>query len=118
MEFVQQLPHPAARCKNKCFGPEGITLDGMKKVFPKQVYDPASVPEGVIERRTAVALTQPRRVFETFKVPNLSSTLGDIRCPVRVLWGANDQFCPVSGALKLATTIPDVDATIFGRCGH
>lgn len=100
------------------YGPEGITLAGMKKVFEKQVVDPACVPEGVIEARYALAMTQPTRVFRTLAVPNLAERLPDIHVPTLGLWGADDLFCPVSGAERLARGIPNCRVTTFSQCGH
>ncbi|MFT7624208.1 MAG: 4,5:9,10-diseco-3-hydroxy-5,9,17-trioxoandrosta-1(10),2-diene-4-oate hydrolase [Myxococcota bacterium] len=99
------------------YGPEGITLQGMEKVFELQLHE-LFVPAEVVARRTEVALTQPRYVFETMHIPNISDRLGEITCPVLGLWGADDQFCPVSGATTLARSIADCSVTIFSRCGH
>ena len=100
------------------FNPEGITLEGMKKVFEKQVFDPGNVPDGVIERRTEVALTQPRHVFETLRVANQAERLGQIQCPTLGFWGTNDLFCPPSGASTLAEGIANCRVLLIGRCGH
>ena len=100
------------------YGPEGITLEGMRKVFTKQVYDSSEVPEGVIERRTEIAHTQPIHVFRTMKVDNQEERLSEIACPTLGLWGMNDVFCPPSGADKLARAIPECRVTLFNRCGH
>ncbi|TNE90470.1 MAG: alpha/beta fold hydrolase [Deltaproteobacteria bacterium] len=100
------------------YGPEGITVEGMRKVFTKQVYDSSEVPEGVIERRTEIALTQPIHVFRTMQVDNQEDRLHEIGCPTLGLWGMDDVFCPPSGAEKLATRIPDCRVTLFNKCGH
>jgi len=100
------------------FGPEGLTLEGMQKVFERQLFDPGCVPADVVQQRYEVALTQPLRVFRTLEVPNQEDQLAELRCPVLGLWGANDLFCPVSGAMKLATRVPDCRVTVFNRCGH
>jgi 4,5:9,10-diseco-3-hydroxy-5,9,17-trioxoandrosta-1(10),2-diene-4-oate hydrolase len=100
------------------YGPEGITLAGMQKVFEKQVHAPQNVPEGVIERRYDVAMTQPRHVFESMRVPNQSSELSNISCPTLGLWGMQDVFCPPSGATTLATSVPDCRVILLNRCGH
>ncbi len=99
------------------YGPEGITLDGMRRVFELQLCA-LTVDPDVVKARTEVALTQPRYVFETMQIPDVSERLSELTMPVLGLWGANDQFCPVSGATTLATRIPDCRVTIFSRCGH
>ncbi|MEZ4267213.1 MAG: alpha/beta hydrolase [Myxococcota bacterium] len=99
------------------YGEAGITLDGMRRLFGLQVFE-GEVAHEVIEERTRVALTQPRAVFETVGVPNLAPRLGELTCPVLGFWGANDQFCPVSGATTLATGCGDAEVILYSRCGH
>ena len=100
------------------YGPEGITLEGMRKVFGKQLYDPSDLSEQVVQERTAAALEQPIHVFKTMKVDNQEDRLADLTCPVLGMWGMNDLFCPPSGAHKMATQIPDCRVVLFNRCGH
>ena len=100
------------------YGPEGITLDGMQKVFEKQVFDRGCLPEGVVAERYEVAMTQPRHVFESMRVDNQEERLGELAMPVLGLWGMNDLFCPPSGAEKLASRIADCRVVLVNRCGH
>jgi len=100
------------------YGPEGITAFGMRKVFEKQLFDRSLVTDALVEQRTASALQQPRHVFETMKVDNQEDRLAELQCPVLGLWGVDDQFCPVSGAMKLATQVPRCTVTVFSQCGH
>ena len=100
------------------YGPEGITLEGMRKVFGKQLYDASELSDDVVAERYAVAMTQPRHVFETMKVNNQEDRLGELSCPVLGMWGMDDLFCPPSGAQKLATGIADCRVVLFNRCGH
>lgn len=109
---------PGIRSMLRCiYGPDGITLEGMKKVFTKQVFDSSLMPEGVVERRYEIALTQPRHVFESMQVPNQEDRLEDIRVPTLGLWGKNDLFCPPGGARKLET-IPNCRVIEIDGCGH
>lgn len=100
------------------YGPEGLTLDGMRMVFQRQVYDPALVPEDLIAERFAAAQQQPLHVFQTMQVPDQSGRLGEIACPVLALWGMDDVFCPVSGAQRIAEAVPEARVVLFTRCGH
>lgn len=100
------------------FGPEGITEDGMRRVFQKQLFDPGQLSEAVVQQRTEAALNQPRRVFETMRVDNQADRLGELRCPVLGMWGADDLFCPPSGVTTLVEQIPDCRVVVFARCGH
>lgn len=110
---------PGIRSMLRCiYGDDGITLFGMQKVFTKQVFDPSQVPEGVIERRTTLALTQPQHVFRTLRVPNQASRLGELQMPVLCLWGMNDLFCPPSGAQTVANAVADAAVVLLTQCGH
>ncbi|MCB9683232.1 MAG: alpha/beta fold hydrolase [Alphaproteobacteria bacterium] len=100
------------------YGPEGITPDGMVKLFSKQVFDAAHVPHDVIALRYEVAATQPRHVFESMRVPDQSERLGELAMPVLALWGMDDVFCPPSGALKIAERVGNARVVLLTRCGH
>jgi 4,5:9,10-diseco-3-hydroxy-5,9,17-trioxoandrosta-1(10),2-diene-4-oate hydrolase len=110
---------PGIRSMMRCiYGPEGITLFGMQKIFTKQVVDPEQVPDGVIERRFEIAQSQPRHVFESMRVDNQEENLSKVRCPTLGLWGKDDLFCPISGAAKLAQKIPNCRVIELEHCGH
>ncbi len=110
---------PGIRSMLRCiFGPEGVTREGLHKVLSKQLYDPADLSDALVDERHAVATTQPRRVFETSQVPDQSSLLAELVQPVLAFWGADDQFCPVGGALKIAQACADAEVTVVTRCGH
>jgi 4,5:9,10-diseco-3-hydroxy-5,9,17-trioxoandrosta-1(10),2-diene-4-oate hydrolase len=100
------------------FGPEGITKEGLRKVFSKQLYDSSALSDRLIEERYAIAMTQPRRVFETSRVPDQSGLLDQLTQPVLAFWGADDQFCPDSGAMKIARGCADAEVTVLTQCGH
>jgi 4,5:9,10-diseco-3-hydroxy-5,9,17-trioxoandrosta-1(10),2-diene-4-oate hydrolase len=37
---------------------------------------------------------------------------------VFALWGVNDKFCPMSGAVTLATNCKDTRVVLLSECGH
>jgi 4,5:9,10-diseco-3-hydroxy-5,9,17-trioxoandrosta-1(10),2-diene-4-oate hydrolase len=98
--------------------PDGLTRESMKKLFSLQLFDSGLITDQIIEERLAIAETQPKRVLTTLGVPELTPELGRIKCPVFGLWGVDDQFCPVSGALKIAQNCPDSRVLLLSRCGH
>lgn len=106
------------RMMRMIYGKEGITLEGMEKVFSLQVHDQSLVPHDVIAARTEIALAQPRHVFETLRVTNLKDRLPEITQKTLALWGREDQFCPVSGAWTLSQGIPDARVIVLPHCGH
>jgi 4,5:9,10-diseco-3-hydroxy-5,9,17-trioxoandrosta-1(10),2-diene-4-oate hydrolase len=99
-------------------GPEGITREGMRKVFGLQLFDPAVLTEEILDERLQIAATQPKRVLTSMVVPHLAPRLGELGCPVFALWGMNDQFCPVSGAMRIAEGCKRARVMLLSECGH
>lgn len=100
------------------FDPNGITAEGMRKVFSLQLFDASGLADGVVEERLAVALTQPKRVFETMRVPDLAPRLSELSCPILAFWGMNDHFCPSSGAMRIAEQCKRARVVLLTECGH
>jgi len=99
-------------------GPEGITREGMRKVFGLQLHDPRTLTEEILDERLEIAVTQPKRVLTSLSVPHLAPELDKIRCPVFGFWGMNDKFCPVSGATTLAERCRGARVLLLSECGH
>ena len=99
-------------------GPEGITREGMRKVFGLQLFDPATLTEEILDERMEIALTQPKRVLASMSVPHLAPELSRLRCPVFAFWGMDDKFCPVSGATTIAERCPRSRVMLLSSCGH
>jgi 4,5:9,10-diseco-3-hydroxy-5,9,17-trioxoandrosta-1(10),2-diene-4-oate hydrolase len=97
---------------------DGISRDGMRKVFGLQLYDQRLLTDEIVEERFQIAEHQPKRVLTSLNVPHLTPRLGDIRCPVFALWGVNDKFCPVSGAMRIAESCQRARVMLLSECGH
>lgn len=100
------------------YGPDGLTAEGLKMVFERQVVDPSLVPAELIAERFAVASAQPLHVFQSMRVTDQSDRLDELKMPVLALWGMDDCFCPVSGAIKIAERVPHARVVLLTRCGH
>jgi 4,5:9,10-diseco-3-hydroxy-5,9,17-trioxoandrosta-1(10),2-diene-4-oate hydrolase len=100
------------------FGKEGITRETMRKVFELQLFDPSLVTDGLLDERVEIANLQPKRVLSSMQVPNMATELGKIQCPTFALWGVDDKYCPVSGAMTIAKECPGARVTMLSRCGH
>ena len=99
-------------------GPEGITREGMRRVFGLQLFDPRALTEEILDERMEIAVTQPKRVLTSMVVPHLSPRLGELACPVFAFWGMNDKFCPVSGATTIAERCKKARVLLLSECGH
>ena len=98
--------------------PEGVTRESLKKVLQKQLFDPEQLSDEIVDERFEISQTQHKRVLTTMQVPHLAPELPKIECPVFGLWGVNDQFCPVSGAMRIAEGCPRSRVLLVSRCGH
>jgi 4,5:9,10-diseco-3-hydroxy-5,9,17-trioxoandrosta-1(10),2-diene-4-oate hydrolase len=98
--------------------PEGITEENLRRVLTLQVHDPQWISDPLVMQRWQIAQLQPKRVFNTLRVPQLAPRLGELQCPVLALWGNQDQFCPVSGAAILSDQCPSSLVLRVSGCGH
>jgi 4,5:9,10-diseco-3-hydroxy-5,9,17-trioxoandrosta-1(10),2-diene-4-oate hydrolase len=90
----------------------------MRKVFTLQLHDESKITEQVIEERYQIAMTQHKDNIARILVTNQEDRLSEIQCPVLCFWGANDKFCPVSGASKIAASCPNSRTILIASCGH
>ena len=97
---------------------EGISRETMRKVFTLQLHDESKITDEVIEERYQVAVTQHKDNIARIQVTNQEDRLAEIQCPVLCFWGADDKFCPSSGATKIAERCPHSRTMLISRCGH
>lgn len=97
---------------------EGISKETMRKVFRLQLHDETKITDEVIEERFQVAMTQHKDNIARIRVANQEDRLSEIQCPVLCFWGANDKFCPVSGASKIADRCANARTVLISSCGH
>ncbi|MGL6071401.1 alpha/beta fold hydrolase [Craterilacuibacter sp.] len=97
-------------------GPMGPTE--MRHVMTLQLFDPSLLSDELIAERAAIAPSQPKNLFTSMRVPNMTQRLAELACPVFGFWGQDDHFNPVSGVMKFLAHTPDVRFTVLNRCGH
>jgi pimeloyl-ACP methyl ester carboxylesterase len=95
-------------------------LDGMSRFIV--------CPEGPLAgaaRDTVVTMGQElgsvefcRQQKAAMQRPDMRATLATIRCPVRILCGANDQVTPISGNRYIAEHISGATLEILDQSGH
>jgi 4,5:9,10-diseco-3-hydroxy-5,9,17-trioxoandrosta-1(10),2-diene-4-oate hydrolase len=102
------------------FGSPDFNLDEQKRLVSNLVHPDyaAKIPQALIEERFAVARTQPKDVLARMRTPNLGPRVGDIKQPIFVLWGKNDEFCPESGARYFLEQCDNARCMTFARTGH
>ena len=92
--------------------------EALRSVMRMQLFDPSLLTDEIIAERAPIAATQTQAARSVLKVPNMTTRLHELQCPVFGFWGANDQFNPVSGAGKLIENCPDARIVVLNRCGH
>ncbi|QCI12980.1 alpha/beta fold hydrolase [Pseudomonas putida] len=95
-----------------------IGLGEMRSMMSLQLFDDSILPEELLLERVAVAVTQPKNLFSTMRVPNMRARLGEIECPILGFWGSNDNFNPVSGAQYIIDGARQARFIVLNRCGH
>ncbi|MGH8009705.1 MAG: alpha/beta fold hydrolase [Candidatus Binatia bacterium] len=98
--------------------PEGPTPEKLRTMFEMIVYDKRLITDNLITERHEVAVLQPRRVFQTLRIDDLSAGLGTMRMPFLVLWGRDDKFCPVEGGMDIIKACDSARLVVFSQCGH
>lgn len=117
LTYFQTMPGIQAMTKHPLGSPE-FTPAYLKQVLQLIVADPVHITDELITERFRILATQSPAAFKRMIIPNLTERLPELRCPVLGFWGAQDKFCPPSGALKLTTGCPDARVTLLSDCGH
>jgi 4,5:9,10-diseco-3-hydroxy-5,9,17-trioxoandrosta-1(10),2-diene-4-oate hydrolase len=97
---------------------EGFDRAGLRRLLELLTFDPKFVTDELVEQRLNILQTQPKDVLGRMKIPDLSSELGRVRCPVLGFWGIEEQFCPASGYEKILRSVPRSRFIMYSRCGH
>lgn len=90
----------------------------LRSVLEMLAFDPTLVTDELVAERFAIARTQPPEALTRIRVPDLTSRLGEIRCPILGFWGIDDRFCPPSGFAKIVSACAAARFVMLGRCGH
>jgi len=115
--YFQKMPGIQAMTKVPLGSPE-FTPAYLKQVLQLIVHDPKHITDELIEERFRILSTQNPAVFKRMVIPNLTARLNEIQSPVLGFWGAQDRFCPISGAETLVTHCPDAQVITLSQCGH
>ncbi|MGF6591992.1 alpha/beta fold hydrolase [Pseudomonas sp. 2835] len=91
---------------------------GMRRLLSLQLFDPALISDETVAERVAVVGQQPACVLTSMQVPNLTSRLPELQCPILGFWGINDKFCPASGAQTMLAACRRIRFVLLSECGH
>ena len=86
-------------------------------------YDEGHVTESLVDE-VSETLACPRRAIKILRVAksakrdNLRDVLHQIRCPVLLAWGADDNITPPTVAHEFRECLPSAELHFIPRCGH
>lgn len=102
------------------FGSPTFDLADQKRLISNLVHPSfvASITDELVQERFAVARTQPKDVLARMRTPNLGPRIGELKLPILVMWGLNDEFCPESGARYFLEQCDNARCLTFSRTGH
>ena len=58
------------------------------------------------------------RMAKTIRFASVRELLPQVRCPVLLIWGADDKITPPGTAREFQSLLPDADLHFISRCGH
>jgi 4,5:9,10-diseco-3-hydroxy-5,9,17-trioxoandrosta-1(10),2-diene-4-oate hydrolase len=102
------------------FGSPDFNLDEQRRLISNLVHPDfaPNIPDALVAERFAVAQTQPKDVLARMRTPNLGPRVGEIKQPIFVMWGLNDEFCPESGSRYFLAQCDNARVLTFARTGH
>lgn len=117
MTYFQNMKGVQAMTAVPLGSPE-FTPAYLKEVLQLIVHDPNHITDELIAERFRILETQNPAAFKRMVIPNITERLSEINIPVLGFWGADDHFCPVSGATTLAKECTNAEVILLSNCGH
>lgn len=119
-EQASYFTMPGIAKMRSSFGSPDFSIDEQRGLIANLLHPSWAdrIPEELVAERFAVAKTQPKDVLARMKTPNLGPRLGELECPIFVMWGLDDEFCPESHARLFLDQCKDVRSLTFAHTGH
>ena len=119
-EHADYFAMPGIAKMRSGFGSPDFNIAEQRRLIGNLVH-PGSlhlISDALVQERFAVARTQSKDVLMRMKTPNLAPRLGEVKKPIFVLWGLNDEFCPERHARLFLDACADVRCLSFSQTGH
>lgn len=86
-------------------------------------YDPVHASDELVDDVVRVISSRRNtrdliKIAKSAKRDNLAERLPQIRCPVLLVWGRDDEITPPQVAEEFAERLPDAELAWIDRCGH
>jgi len=116
-EQAEYFTMPGIAKMKSSFGSDDFNEGEQRALVCNLVHDDfvPHVTDELVAERFAVAREQSKDVLARMITPNLGPRLGELKQPMLVLWGLNDEFCPESHARLFLYQCDNVRAITFGR---
>ena len=113
------LSNPVARVILKDLDMTSMTRSGLEGSYTDQSF----VTDELVERYVSLSRAPGHRetllkIMSGERDPATPEKMATIKVPTLVMWGADDNIVPVSGAQKFADTIPNAKLVIYDGVGH
>lgn len=99
-------------------GSPEFTRDVLQELLKLLVHDPVHVTDELVAQRWEILQQQNAQVLASMQIPNLAGRVSELPCPVLVMWGREDKFCPISGARTLIENASKAQVNMLTECGH
>ena len=119
-EREEYLQMPGMQKKFEIYMSQGeLNAENMRELFEfGLVYDPKYVTDELVAERSYIMSLMNPHVMMTMDIPYLPDRLPELKCPILVFWGANDNMMPDSGLLATAKKCPHMKMIVLSECGH
>ncbi|MBT8149870.1 MAG: alpha/beta fold hydrolase [Gammaproteobacteria bacterium] len=99
-------------------GSPEFTRDVLQELLKLLVFDASHVTDDLVAQRWEILQQQNPQVLASMQVPNLANRLQELSCPLLVLWGREDKFCPLSGAHTCINNASNARVNMLTETGH
>lgn len=119
---IEELPvyfaMPGIARMRSSFGSPDFSIADQRVLLENLVFDPVHVTDALVEERFSVARIQPKDVLARMRTHNLQPRLGELKMPILLFWGSEEQFMPLSGIGYFLDQCDDVRVITFNKVGH
>lgn len=124
--LFEKQPSDGIRSLVTFYAPPGPSLARMKEFLNYLVYDPAAVPDEMLQDRLTRALDPETAEFMPLRLgPNMApiedlwrERLDRLPHETLIIWGREDRVNPMDQGLILMRQIPNARFLVVPKCGH
>jgi 2-hydroxy-6-oxonona-2,4-dienedioate hydrolase/4,5:9,10-diseco-3-hydroxy-5,9,17-trioxoandrosta-1(10),2-diene-4-oate hydrolase len=124
--LFEKQPSDGIRSLITFYNPPGPSLERLKDFINYLVYDPAGIPDKLLEERIERALDPETAEYMPLRFgPNMApitdlwrERLDQVRHETLIIWGREDRVNPMDQGLILMRQIPNARFLVMPRCGH